>query len=190
MVTVFKILTCRVIKDSPSLPREHDIATRPHPEEAESPSTPTQPQSDSSDAQRRAFQFVSRGVSIALCLASLSSAGPDEGPSDALSRLQPDIERYFFSLPIICAGTFRDLAFRGDARALVVLLHFYRAARVLLTGPQSWWACERSRVLESLILRDLTAKGLEAYAWAPGWEASQDASAQPVSQDRKEGCQL
>lgn len=168
-VTVFKILTNRMINASPSVLPEHDIAACPH---AEPERPPTSLRSDPSDVHRMAFQYVARGVSIALCLASLSSTSPDGAPAAPLSQLRPDIERYFFSLPIICAGTFRDLAFQGDARAMVVLLHFYRAARIVLTSPQSWWARERSRILESMILSDLKAKGLDLCAWIPGWEMS------------------
>jgi hypothetical protein len=179
MVGVFRILSGCTINDSPPhLPEEHDGRTVPP--YTVSPSPPSQ--QDLSDAQRTAFQFVSRGVSIAMCLASIistsaiSSDSGEKTSSTALTQLQPDIERYLFSLPIICIGTFRDLAFQGDARALVVLLHFYRATQILLTGARGWWAHERCRVMQNLIWRHLRAKGLDAYAQVPGWVGTITAS--------------
>jgi len=112
------------------------------------------------------------GVSIAMCLAFISSARTPTancGTATVLTHLQSDIERYLFSFPTIFTGTFRDLALQGDPRALVVLLHFYHSTQILLRGDQGWWARDRCRVMQSLIWKHLNAKGLDVYAHVPGW---------------------
>ncbi|KAK0703920.1 hypothetical protein B0T26DRAFT_757417 [Lasiosphaeria miniovina] len=184
-VAFFKRLTCHrapgdTPSPSPSPPERHGDDTAPvircpHTVQPETLAALTLPplQLGASDFERVAFRCVARGVSIVLCLAALVSpssfaricpgnaaAPAPEWAAAVVAQLQPDIERYIFVLPVICAnGSFRDLAFQGDVRALVVLLYFYRAARVLLAGPHSWWACDRSRVMEGLIARELQAKG-------------------------------
>lgn len=120
---------------------EHHVAT-PTPHRIRRPPT----------APREAFEHVVRGVALVLCVARLGDG------SMLLQR--DDVERYFFSFPVLASGPFLNLARGGDGRALVVLYHFYRAARVLLTSDESWWARERSRVLEGLILRELGRRGL------------------------------
>jgi hypothetical protein len=72
-----------------------------------------------------------------------------------------DVERYFFTFPmILCFGPFLPLILHGDSRALVLLYHTYRAARCLLTSERAWWAGERAVVMEKLILHELEARGL------------------------------
>lgn len=110
--------------------------------------------------QEAAFEGIAQRLSLLFCLVSMS-ASASHSASQALMRLQLDTERCFFSFPIHYSGSFRELALQGDPRALVMLCHFYRAARILLTGPRTWWARQRSRVIESLILQDLTLRGLE-----------------------------
>ena len=73
-----------------------------------------------------------------------------------------DIERYFFSFPTLCFGPFLPLILGNDSRALVVLHHTYRAANRLLRFEKTWWAAERSRLMESLTLAELEARGLSA----------------------------
>ncbi|KAB5583205.1 hypothetical protein GE09DRAFT_948325 [Coniochaeta sp. 2T2.1] len=73
-----------------------------------------------------------------------------------------DIERYFFSFPTLCFGPFLPLILENDLRALVVLHHTYRAANRLLRFEKTWWAAERSRVMEKLTLAELKARGLSA----------------------------
>lgn len=114
------------------------------------------------DPERLDFQDIAKRLSLLFCLVSMSASIHDQSASRTLTRLQPDIERLFFSFPIHYSKTFRGPALRGDAGALILLCHFYRAARILLTSPGTWWARQRSRVIESRILQDLTSRGLES----------------------------
>ncbi|KAI0554061.1 hypothetical protein F4679DRAFT_395226 [Xylaria curta] len=112
-------------------------------------------------------EAIAKRLSLLFCLVSMSaSASPSA--SQTLVHLQLDIERCFFSFPVHYSEAFRELALQGDPRALIMLCHFYRAARILLTGPRTWWARQRSRVIESLILQDLTAKGLDTCILGDG----------------------
>ncbi|KAI1179957.1 hypothetical protein F4777DRAFT_598932 [Nemania sp. FL0916] len=114
----------------------------------------------SSDPLRLAFEDVAKRLSLLFCLVPMSTS-TKVAESQNFTHLQPDIERLFFSFPVHYSGTLRDMALQGDPAALIVLCHFYRAARILLTSPKTWWARRRSRIIESLILRDLTTRGLE-----------------------------
>jgi len=114
------------------------------------------------DPQRTAFERIARRLSLLFSLVSIStSSWPSLSPS--LRHLQPDIERCIFTFPVLSGVVFRDLVLQNDPRVLVLLCHFYRAARILLTSPASWWASRRSHVIENLILLDLKSRGLEVY---------------------------
>ncbi|KAI3329946.1 hypothetical protein F4824DRAFT_492599 [Ustulina deusta] len=125
------------------------------------------PPHDPPNPQQVACEDIAKRLSLLFCLASMSSSAGNSA-SQTLARLQPDIERCVFSFPVHYSRTFRDLALRGDSRALITLCHFYRAARILLTGPGTWWARQRSRIIECLILEDLTSRGLGAYVLGVG----------------------
>lgn len=112
---------------------------------------------------REAFERASRSLAIILSVSQLSAAG-------RAAAKQHDLERYFFSFPIVLGylfsfptvlgGPLFSISRAADTRALVVLFHFYHSGRVLLTSPGSWWARERSQVLEKLILQELKSRGL------------------------------
>ncbi|KAI0502717.1 hypothetical protein F5B22DRAFT_632291 [Xylaria bambusicola] len=126
------------------------------------------PPQEPPNTQQVAFEGIAKRLSLLFCLTSISSS-TNSSASQALTRLQPDIERCFFSFPVHYSRAFRELAIRGDSRALIILCHFYRAARILLTGPRTWWARQRSRVIECLILEDLTSRGLDRYVVSEGF---------------------
>ncbi|KND87720.1 hypothetical protein TOPH_07642 [Tolypocladium ophioglossoides CBS 100239] len=112
------------------------------------------------EATRMSFERVVRLLSpILCCLHPLSIPSHMAIHPNAVPR-QADLERLFFAFPVLCCGPFAELTMKGDSRALVVLFHFYRAARVLLATQKSWWASERSHVLEALILRELRSRNL------------------------------
>jgi hypothetical protein len=73
-----------------------------------------------------------------------------------------DLQRLLFVIPILCYGPFLELIMTNDARALVFLYHFYRATRILLSpeAKESWWATDRSRVMERLLGDELARRGL------------------------------
>jgi hypothetical protein len=113
-------------------------------------------------AAKEAFEYTSRGVALITLLSGAGAASHGKEVSLLLRQgsLNDDMVRYFFTFPILASGPFLEMAMAGDARALVVLFHFYHAARVWLTGDEYWWARARSRVLEGLILRELESRGL------------------------------
>lgn len=128
-------------------------------------------------AARTGYELVARCLSPILCcilstatdpFASLDeSAGREQqelGSSGDMCTVprQADFRRLFFAIPVLCNGPFLQTIFRGDSRALLLLFHFYRAARILLPTKESWWAHERSRVMEGLILKELRNRGLVA----------------------------
>ncbi|KAI1758145.1 hypothetical protein F4782DRAFT_14460 [Xylaria castorea] len=117
--------------------------------------------------QEVAFEAIAKRLSLLFCLVSMS-ASASHSALQTLMRLQLDIERCFFSFPVHYSGTFRELALQGDSRALKMLCHFYRAARILLTSSRTWWARQRSQVIESLILQDLTSRGLNTCILGEG----------------------
>jgi hypothetical protein len=112
---------------------------------------------------REAFERATRSLAIILSVSQLSAAG-------RAAAMQHDLERYYFSFPIVLGylfsfptvlgGPLFSLSRAGDTRALVVLFHFYHSGRILLTSPGSWWARQRSQVLEKLILKELKSRGL------------------------------
>jgi hypothetical protein len=71
--------------------------------------------------------------------------------------------RYVLSFPLACYGPVLEMMMRagGDPRGLVLLYHFYRAARTLLaTEEDAWWCGRRAVVMEELVGRELRARGL------------------------------
>ncbi|KAK3940166.1 putative C6 transcription factor PTB64984.1 putative C6 transcription factor [Diplogelasinospora grovesii] len=114
-------------------------------------------------SERDAFSCVARSLSLILSFVDASDTqGGGQLLTPEMVPKQADFDRWFFSFPVMVSGRFqqRELIITGDSRALVVLYHFYRAARLLLTEKESWWAHERSRVMEAAILKELRARGL------------------------------
>ncbi|KAH8886054.1 hypothetical protein GQ53DRAFT_845159 [Thozetella sp. PMI_491] len=70
---------------------------------------------------------------------------------DTASPLFPVLARYIFCFPVTCCGPFAALIQNRDPHALLMLYHFYRAARILLPPSECWWAHERAAVSEVLL---------------------------------------
>lgn len=117
------------------------------------------------DPQRAVFRYIAERLSLIFNLVCMAAA--DDAP---LGEHGAEIDLFFFNFPVLCSMVFRDASLARDPRALIVLCHFYRAARILLTGPASWWARQRSRIIEGLILRELKVRGLESYVLDEPWE--------------------
>lgn len=116
----------------------------------------------SPDESRHAYEQMARRVSPILCCVSrLQAHDSDWADQPAIRSLKADFAQMFFAFPILYCWPFLEMTARGDSRALVVLYHFYRGARMLLDDVDSWWARERSRVMEGLIARELRERGLE-----------------------------
>lgn len=98
------------------------------------------------------------GDCSAACLFAPNLTPPDSARSTLTQR---DVVRYVLTFPMLCFGPFLPLISSGDSRALVVLLHIYRAVRVLLPNDDFWWCRKRSEVMESAIGAELRARGLE-----------------------------
>jgi hypothetical protein len=89
-----------------------------------------------------------------LCL--IISFLPDTLPSEnagAESPLLPALARYIFSFPVVCRGPFTSMVQQSDPHALLVLYHFYRAARILLPPDECWWAYKRA-ILSEIVLKE------------------------------------
>ncbi|KAI1391658.1 uncharacterized protein F4822DRAFT_192467 [Hypoxylon trugodes] len=67
-----------------------------------------------------------------------------------------DLARYVLSFPIACYGPFSPMIQKGDPRALSLLYHFYRAARILLPRDECWWAQKRAALSENNLKEWLT----------------------------------
>jgi hypothetical protein len=79
-------------------------------------------------------------------------------PVDADSCLMPKLARYIFSFPIMARGYFATLVQKRDVHALVLLYHFYRAARMLLPKDMYWWAHKRAFGMELLLRETLVGE--------------------------------
>lgn len=104
-----------------------------------------------------AMEEIAERLSTLLCLASIS-ANNSPNPLQGFTLL---IERAFAAFPICYGEQLRSLCLKGDNRALAVLYYFYRAARIALRAPSSWWAQHRSQRFEGLIRQGLIEKGLQ-----------------------------
>ncbi|KAI3324402.1 hypothetical protein HD806DRAFT_543732 [Xylariaceae sp. AK1471] len=82
----------------------------------------------------------------------------DSNPSTAPS-LTPALAKYILSFPLLGWNTFPSMVERGDLHALLLLYHFYRAVRILLTPGEWWWAHKRAAVAES-VLRGSLVNGI------------------------------
>lgn len=67
------------------------------------------------------------------------------------STLLPELTRFITSFPVMCHGPFTNMVHHGDPHALMVLYHFYRAARILLPSKECWWAHKRSGMMETVL---------------------------------------
>ncbi|KAL7809335.1 putative C6 transcription factor [Trichoderma aethiopicum] len=113
-----------------------------------------------SDSARSAFENIMRRLSPLLCCADLKVAS-DRAEDPHLMPEEVDIEQLLYGFPILCCGPFAKYLIKQDSRALVLLFHFYRAARILLSPKRCWWASTRGCVMEELILKELKARQLD-----------------------------
>lgn len=108
---------------------------------------------------RASFEYIVRRLSPLLrCQAAMSDSSA-ETRSD-MAALRDNLEGLIYGFPILCCGPFADLVQRRDTRALVLLLHFYRCAGILLDPKRCWWATARSRIMENLIFKELVVRGV------------------------------
>ncbi|KAI8630376.1 hypothetical protein F5Y19DRAFT_429816 [Xylariaceae sp. FL1651] len=103
------------------------------------------------DAPDNAYaQVVSR---LCLILPFLSQAESLSSGSSNESHLLPVLAKYILSFPLLGYSPFPTMIERGDEHALLLLYHFYRAVRILLSPADWWWAHKRAVVAEA-VLRD------------------------------------
>ena len=77
---------------------------------------------------------------------------------DAKSPLLLGLARYMHSFPVSCHGPFASMVYDSDPHALLLLYHFYRAVRILLSSSEFWWACKRATMLEKALKEWVTAR--------------------------------
>ncbi|KJR86138.1 uncharacterized protein SPSK_02424 [Sporothrix schenckii 1099-18] len=115
-------------------------------------------------AARTGYERVACCLSPLLCCAALSASGlSSSAKGDDAWWCTADSRRLFFTIPLLCSGPFLQPIVQGDARALLLLFHFYRAARIVMAATEeAWWARERSRVMEDRIGTELRKRGFTA----------------------------
>ncbi|KAH8689385.1 hypothetical protein BGW36DRAFT_420724 [Talaromyces proteolyticus] len=117
---------------------------------------------NASRIQENAFDTVEdvyTPIIIQLCL--ILSFLPEAQPpslANAKSPLLPELARFILSFPLVCHGSFATLVQQREPRALLLLYHFYRAARILLPFEKYWWAHKRATVSEIALKQWLTRK--------------------------------
>ena len=80
-----------------------------------------------------------------------------QGPEfpEASIQLMPDLSRYAFTFLLMIHRYIEKTIARHDPKGLLMLYHFYRAVRILLGGPNYWWAHKRVRLMEPLLKETL-----------------------------------
>ncbi|TGJ83410.1 hypothetical protein E0Z10_g5350 [Xylaria hypoxylon] len=76
---------------------------------------------------------------------------PDSTSNPDPSSMLPLLAKFILSFPLLGWGAFPSLIERGDSHALFLLYHFYRAARILLSHKDWWWAHKRAVVAEGVL---------------------------------------
>lgn len=93
-----------------------------------------------------------RAAVARLCL--IVSFLPEADPPELITNneaLLRHAARYILSFPLMGRGQFTYMVKQNDVHAMLVLYHFYRAARILLPQHQYWWACKRALIAEAAL---------------------------------------
>lgn len=125
----------------------------------EAKGSPIPPRLPPSALDRAGFEYIVRRMSPLLVCQTMAS-NSDQGTASDMLALHKNIEDFFYGFPVLCCGPFTELVARRDARALVLLFHFYRCARALLDPRRCWWARTRCCLMEKLIDEGLKSLGL------------------------------
>ncbi|TQV98701.1 hypothetical protein V2A60_007591 [Cordyceps javanica] len=123
---------------------------------------PATPEITPSSQARASFAYVVRRMSPLLHCQTLSS-GLDLDIRNDLAAIQDDIEQLIYGFPILCCGPFTNLVQKRDTRALVLLLHLFRSALILLDTERCWWARTRAVTMGQLINSELKLRGLDTH---------------------------
>lgn len=97
-----------------------------------------------------------------LCL--IQSYLPEAQPPTSIASdpaLLQEMGRYILTFPVTSYGAFASMVERSDPHAMLLLYHFYRAARKLLPGSEYWWAQARSSTMERVLRQWLLSRGLK-----------------------------
>lgn len=126
------------------------------------PATTIQTTESSTQSQlaQSSYESIIHRMSPLLCCASLASTSSNSN-TITMTSLRDDVEQLFYGFPILCCGPFSSLMTKGDPRTLMVLCHFYRATRILLSPGRCWWAYMRSCTMERLILGELESRHID-----------------------------
>jgi hypothetical protein len=105
-------------------------------------------------ADPREDAYASVVTRLCLIMSFLPEAQPPE-PITAESSLLPEMARIVYSFPMACRGRYAEMVHQGDPHALLLLYHFYRAARILLPRDEYWWVHHRASVGEEVLRESL-----------------------------------
>ncbi|KAI1266448.1 hypothetical protein F5Y18DRAFT_416316 [Xylariaceae sp. FL1019] len=88
----------------------------------------------------------------------LPEARPKDQDPVAMRSITPLLARFILSLPLLGWSSFPMMVDRADSHALLVLYHFYRAARILLDDDEWWWARRRSAAAVKALRHQLLSR--------------------------------
>ncbi|KAJ5216650.1 uncharacterized protein N7498_003057 [Penicillium cinerascens] len=104
-------------------------------------------------------------MAVVCRLSNILAVLPDarEGSRSLLEddpSLVDDVSRLFLTFPMLCHAPFIQMLRERDPRALLLMYHFYRAAKILLPEDKCWWAAKRAdllqRALKSVLVGETT----------------------------------
>ncbi|CAJ2511944.1 Uu.00g075690.m01.CDS01 [Anthostomella pinea] len=93
-------------------------------------------------------------VSVLDCLCLIMAFLPESRPESLIEDKSPLLESlaiFIFSFPVMCRGPFTSMIQQSDPHVLLLLYHFYRAARILLPSGRYWWAYNRAILMETTL---------------------------------------
>lgn len=109
--------------------------------------------------------YVPVVTQLCLILSFLPEAQPPE-LIDINSSILSDLSRFILSFPIVCHGPYITMVQGNDPHALLLLYHFYRAARILMPLDKCWWAHERALTSERALKEWLIRESAKQVHWA------------------------
>lgn len=114
---------------------------------------------ETEDMDEESYNDVIPRLCLLLSFLPEASAVGDAKCSTALIEgLLPDLSRFIFTFPVLCDSNFARMVKRGDQKALVLMYHFYRAVRILLSGKREYWWAEKRSSLSEISLKDYLLK--------------------------------
>ncbi|KAF2450833.1 hypothetical protein P171DRAFT_439405 [Karstenula rhodostoma CBS 690.94] len=112
-------------------------------------SLPTRANTPQSIADASPYATIITALAPLLRLTQISHTNyPLSPPTSSALSISTKIARRILCFPILCRGFFGGQIAARDPRAMPMLYHFFRAARILSSGDEFWWAKRRAVVVE------------------------------------------